>query len=121
MLRGGHLDRLAKFTPSIEAPAVGEAAALVRLRRLDEAGILPFQKDTPAVFTLHEREMLTVRTEPREALDKLTLREVELRCDGLDLRGRDDHITRPAAAVSTALAEIGCVRLVKRHDAGCDF
>src|SRR5436190_13894528 len=47
---GWQFDRLADFAPAIEAPAVGEAFALLRLHWLDGADIVALQEEAGTVF-----------------------------------------------------------------------
>src|SRR5687768_12859803 len=68
-----HGNRLAHLPPAGEVPFVREAAALLRLHRVDAAGIA-VQHDALMVVLLDERKALAVRPQAGETIEELLFR-----------------------------------------------
>ena len=117
----GDFDGLALFAPAIEAPGIGKAFALRRLYGLDQALVLAFEIVAGAVGFLDNGKVSPIRTQSRPVLDEVRLAHAHVSRDGADLFLGPDDIARPAAAVAAALAEVGDLRCVKRHEAGRMF
>jgi len=101
-----HLDRLALLSPSVEAPLVRKAAALLGFDRLDGAGVDALEKNAGAVGVGFEREARATGAEFGMAGDEVRGGHAEKVGDGVDFVFVYAHESRPAAAVAAALAEV---------------
>lgn len=110
--RQGHGDGLgvADFLPAGEVPLVGEAAALVRLDRVDAAGVA-IEHDALVVFLFEERKALAVHAQAGVLIDEVTLAHAKVGGDGADLILLQAHVAGPLAACRAAVTDIECVRV----------
>ena len=111
-----HFDGFAEITPARESPGIGESGALDRLDGLDHAAVLPFQENAGPICFFGEGKAGALGVQAGVALDELVLRHFKALSDGQDLRWGHVHITRPAAAVSAALASV--VGIMARNQKG---
>ena len=101
-----HLDRLALFPPAVEAPFVGEVAALLGFDRLDGAGVDALEKYAGSVRAGFQHEARAAGAEFGVLFDEFGGGELEKGGDGVDFLVIEADEARPAAAVAAALAEV---------------
>ena len=101
-----HLEGFALFPPAVEAPFVGEAAALLGFDRLDGAGIDAFEENAGAVGVGLQHEAGAAGAELGVLRDEFVGRHVEMFGDGGDFFFIEADEAGPAAAVAAALAEV---------------
>ena len=101
---------MAGLAPTGEIPTIGETGALVRLDRINPAGIA-IEHDALVSGLLDERKPLPVAAQTGVSIDELLDCQVEIRGDVNDFMCLQSHIPRPFAAGGTALANIENLRI----------
>ncbi len=102
----GDFNRLALFPPSVEAPFVGEVAALLRFHLLDGAGVEAFEENARAVRVGFEHKAGAAGAEFGVLRNELGGGEMKEIGDGVDFVFVEADKSWPAAAVAAALAEV---------------
>jgi hypothetical protein len=95
-----HLEGFALFPPAVEAPFVGEVAALLGFDRLDGAGVHALEEDAGAVGVRSEHETRAAGAEFGVLFDEFGRGELEKGGDGVDFVIVEADEARPAAAVA---------------------
>lgn len=94
---------VADFLEAGEVPKIWKLAALLRLDGLDGAAFA-FQKNTRAVWLLHEREALPINAQPGELLDEIGFAQAFERREPRDLCFGQTHLPRPPTTGRATLA-----------------
>ena len=107
-----HLEGFALFPPAVEAPFVGEVAALLGFDRLDGAGVDALEEDAGAVRVGLQHETRAAGAELGVLRDEFGGGELEEGGDGVDFVVVEADEARPAATVAAALAEVAGLGIV---------
>jgi hypothetical protein len=95
-----HLEGFALFPPAVEAPFVGEVAALLGFDRLDGAGVDALEEDAGAVGVRLQHETRAAGAELGVLRDEFGWGELEEGGDGIYFLVIEADEARPAAAVA---------------------